>query len=108
MGAELLTIPDCPHAAAAKDLFERALSLAGSSGGLVLIVVDSEEEAASLGFRGSPTFRLDGRDLFPVLGGPALSCRIYRTTDGAGSLPDLKSLRTAVEERLNGNALRGG
>ncbi|BCW49640.1 hypothetical protein [Arthrobacter sp. StoSoilB13] len=101
MGAELLTIPECPHAAAAQQLFERALRLAGVSG-MVHLVVDSEEEAASLGFHGSPTFQLDGQDLFPVLGEPALTCRIYPTLDGPRGLPQLESLRTAIQEKLKG------
>ncbi|MGO4246839.1 hypothetical protein AB4Y87_06445 [Paenarthrobacter sp. RAF54_2] len=101
MGAELLTIPECPHTAAAQELFERALALAGISG-MVHVVVDSDEEAASLGFHGSPTFQIDGLDLFPVLGDPALSCRIYPTTDGPRSLPSLESLRTAIQDKLKG------
>ena len=99
MGAELLTIQECPHAPAAQELFEQALRLAGVTG-MVHVVVDSEEEASSLGFHGSPTFQIDGQDLFPVLGDPALSCRIYPTTDGPRSLPSLESLRRAIQEKF--------
>ncbi|WP_223946752.1 hypothetical protein [Arthrobacter sp. NtRootA1] len=69
---------------------------------MVHLVVDSEEEAASLGFHGSPTFQIDEQDLFPVLGDAALSCRIYPTSDGPRGLPDLESLRTAIQEKLKG------
>ncbi len=48
-----------------------------------LIEVTTEQQAAALRFPGSPTIRIDGRDLFPAPDGPyGLTCRVYHTDDG--------------------------
>jgi S-adenosylmethionine hydrolase len=61
-------------------------------------VVESEEAAAVLDFPGSPTFHVNGRDIFESTAGPALSCRLYSTTTGPSGLPDLASLRRAIRD----------
>ena len=45
----------------------------------------TQEEAQTLGFPGSPTIRVDGRDVDPAGAGarPALTCRIYHRRTGA-------------------------
>ena len=61
--------------------------------------VRSDEEARALGFPGSPTIRIDGRDVDEAgsAGRAALSCRIYRLPDGRVSpLPT----REQIEEAL--------
>lgn len=52
--------------------------------------VETDEEAAERRFIGSPTFTLDGADLFPEPEAPpSLTCRVYRRRDGRFSpLPD--------------------
>jgi hypothetical protein len=64
----------------------------------------TDEDAAHERFVGSPTIRVDGRDVQPPGGEPAgLTCRVYRLRDGRISpLPD----RRDVRERL-GNAIQG-
>jgi hypothetical protein len=63
--------------------------------------VASEAEAERLGFPGSPTIRIDGRDLQPPCSDEprGLTCRVYRTRDGSTSpLPDRDDLRDALLE----------
>ena len=65
--------------------------------------VGTEAEAEGEGFVGSPTIRIDGRDLQPP--GPeehaGLTCRIYQRRDGRISpLPDPADLRDALAAAL--------
>jgi hypothetical protein len=59
----------------------------------------TQAEAEELRFPGSPTIRVDGRDIDP--GGasarPALNCRIYRKPDGGPSpVPTREQLEAAL------------
>jgi hypothetical protein len=61
--------------------------------------VGTEEEAARERFAGSPTIRVDGRDVQPPDGPEAagLTCRVYRLRDGRASpTPDPADLRDAL------------
>ena len=66
--------------------------------------VSTSADAEREGFVGSPTIRVEGRDLQPPNGEPiGLTCRVYRLRDGRISpLPDRLELRqalvTAIEE----------
>ncbi|MCX4657503.1 hypothetical protein AB0N79_40000 [Streptomyces microflavus] len=100
MEIELLVVPDCPNEAPARDLLVRALADVGLADTDVCVrVVDSQQKAAELGFTGSPTVLVNGRDPFSVAGrDAALACRVYRGPDGALSgLPDEGELRRALK-----------
>jgi hypothetical protein len=59
--------------------------------------VETREEAERLGFVGSPTMLIDGRDAFPHGGGtPGLACRMYQTPEGLRGSPTLEQLREAM------------
>lgn len=59
--------------------------------------VDTAEEAERIGFRGSPTILVDGRDPFARGDEPVgLSCRIYQTPDGPTGAPTHEQLRSAL------------
>ncbi|HTQ67399.1 MAG TPA: hypothetical protein VMI13_01780 [Solirubrobacteraceae bacterium] len=60
--------------------------------------VGSDEQARVEGFIGSPTIRIDGRDIQPPQDEPTgLACRIYRRRDGRVSpTPDPLDLREAL------------
>lgn len=97
---ELLVVADCPHKDAATQLIQDALSDLGISQATVrTTVVHSREEAQRRGFTGSPTFRLDDRDLLLAPGRePALACRMYMTKDGLRGVPEASALRRALKE----------
>jgi hypothetical protein len=66
--------------------------------------IETDEEAEAARFAGSPTFTVDGVDLFePADGAVAgLSCRVYRRRDGRFSpLPDPEDLRAALTRALH-------
>ena len=97
MKFELLVIPDCPHVAAAAELFRIALADVGLTREVMVRQV-TDLRAAPPGFAGSPTFLADGVDLIPTTSPLAgLTCRIYRSQSGSSGLPDLASLRQALK-----------
>jgi hypothetical protein len=65
MRVEFLFKPGCPSAQSGQALLESVLREAGLQVEVRRIPVASAAEAAELGFPGSPTFRIDGRDVDP-------------------------------------------
>jgi glutathione synthase/RimK-type ligase-like ATP-grasp enzyme len=99
MKVELLWWEGCPsHPEALEDL-ERVLREEDVDAEVELVEVESDEQAHSERFPGSPTVRLDGEDaIAPPEGEPfSLTCRVYRLRDGRISpTPDPEDLRDAV------------
>ncbi len=59
--------------------------------------VESYDEAERLGFRGSPTILISGRDPFADDNAPVgLSCRVYRTDVAPTGSPGIKALERAL------------
>jgi hypothetical protein len=93
----VLTVADCPNAAA----FEERLAAALTGWPHTVVrrrVIASEQEAAEDGMHGSPTLLVDGTDPFAEPGQPhSLSCRLYRDASGrTGPVPSVKELRRAL------------
>jgi hypothetical protein len=85
----LLYFDGCPHWMVAEERLRAALARLGRDGEKIRhVLVETSEDAERLGFLGSPTILVDGRDPF-ALGTepPALACRVYQTPEGrrAGS-----------------------
>jgi hypothetical protein len=97
---ELLWWEGCPSSAGAHDLVRAAMADAGlDPGSLRSIEIDTDESAEREGFVGSPTIRVDGRDIQPPSEPepPGLSCRVYRLRDGRISpLPDPEDIKEAL------------
>ena len=94
---ELLFWRGCPSYPEAQRLLEELL--VGRDAEVELREVHTDEEAVALRFPGSPTIRVDGRDIDPVgaESQPSLSCRIYHLPDGRMSpLPDRQQLVEAL------------
>ena len=66
--------------------------------------VSTDSDAQREGFVGSPTIRVDGRDVQPVREEPiGLSCRVYRLADGRISpLPDRDEVRQTLLDAMKG------
>lgn len=77
MDIELLVIPDCPNSSPARELLAHALALEGIDPELIT-VREISADADAHAFRGSPTFRIDGKDFYPSTAEPAVTCRVYR------------------------------
>jgi hypothetical protein len=73
----------------------RALGLDPAS--VVEREMTDEADAERAGFPGSPTIRVDGRDVSPTEEPTGLTCRVYRLRDGRVSpLPDRADVRDAL------------
>lgn len=106
---ELLWWEGCPSTEHARELLHAALNAVGlDSAEIRMVEVQTDAQAQSLGFRGSPTILIDGVDLTELARGersgrapepaPAgLTCRAYRRRDGRISpTPDPEDLRDAL------------
>jgi hypothetical protein len=98
MKAEILYFDGCPTYVAAEKTVREALAEQGIEARVELVAVNTEEEAERLRFPGSPTIRLDGRDLFPA---PEredwrLGCRVYATPEGLKGSPTAEMLKDAL------------
>jgi hypothetical protein len=97
---ELLWWDGCPSSDDAHDLVRRAMAEAGlDPGSLRSIEIDTDEAAERTGFVGSPTIRVDGRDIQPPADAepPGLTCRVYHLRDGRISpLPDPQDVKEAL------------
>lgn len=67
--------------------------------------VESDADAERERFVGSPTIRIDDRDLQPPAEEPVgLTCRVYRLRDGRVSpLPDREQVREALVDAIGGD-----
>ena len=98
MDIELLVVEDCPHAPAAAALLRHALDDLGLRDiAYRTTTITTEEQAVERGFAGSPSFHVNGNDVFPLPGNPtAVACRLYPTAAGRAGTPGLADLRSAL------------
>jgi hypothetical protein len=99
MQVELLFWAGCPSHPQALAQLRAAMHEAGLDPASIAVrEVHDEREAAAERFIGSPTIRIDGRDVVdPGDEPPALNCRVYRLRDGRFSpTPDPEDLRAAL------------
>jgi len=96
---ELLYFDGCPSAAQTAALLRRVLAEEGCTASLTTIAVETPAQAAALRFLGSPTVRVNGRDIEAARAdepGGALGCRLYLTERGRSGVPPEELIRTAV------------
>jgi hypothetical protein len=93
----VLYFPGCPNWQTADGNLRAALVETGADVAVHRRIVDNVEDAERLGFLGSPTVLIDGRDPFAEPGAvPGLSCRVYRTDGGLAGAPTVAQLRAAL------------
>jgi hypothetical protein len=98
---EVLVFDGCPNLEATVECTRQAIARTGVPADLHIVQVGSDEEAARLGFLGSPTVRVDGVDVEPATAARedfGLQCRVY-AIDGR--------IQGAPPTRWIVNALRG-
>lgn len=96
---ELLWWSGCPSWEETAQIVREEMTAAGlDPDGLELREVPSDEAAEREGFVGSPTIRVDGRDVQDPGEAPVgLTCRVYRLRDGRiSALPDRADVREAL------------
>ena len=96
---ELLWFSDCPNHADARRML--AAVIGEVAPGTPIADIDASEPtlAADLRFPGSPTIRIDGRDVDPDYADPGdytPRCRLYRTASGLGGLPERRWIEDAL------------
>ncbi len=109
--AEVLFTPDCPHADAAEQVLRASLAAEGVAGPVARIPISSLDEAGSFGFHGSPTIRVEGRDVQPPTNDEpiGLSCRLYHGDDGTvGGVPSEAVVRAAIRDRIDAQRAHRG
>jgi len=99
MKVELLFWEGCPSYTKALADLRASLTDSGlDPDGVVLREIETEADAESHQFVGSPTIRIDGVDVQPLPDEPTgLTCRVYRRRDGRVSpTPDPADVRDAL------------
>lgn len=101
MKIEILYFDGCPTYRAAEETLRGMLAEQSIKAEVELVAVNTDEEAQRLRFPGSPTIRVDDRDLFPVAdrAGYALGCRMYATPEELKGSPTAKMVRASLAER---------
>jgi hypothetical protein len=101
MKVEVLYFDGCPTYVIAEKILKEVLADEGMEAEVKLIAVNTDEEARKLRFPGSPTIRVDERDLFPALEREdwRLGCRVYATREGMKGSPTAEMLREALATR---------
>ena len=84
MKIELLYILDCPWCLKTKELIKGSLRELGVKADIKEILIDSDEKAKKHNFVGSPTVRIDGKDVQEeVSKGQCLPCEeLVESTEG--------------------------
>jgi hypothetical protein len=97
---ELLWWEGCPSwERTLEDLQAAAAEVGLDPDRIIVREIDDWSHAEQEHFVGSPTIRVDGRDIQPAGAGeaPSLTCRIYRLRDGRPSpTPDPADVRDAL------------
>jgi hypothetical protein len=104
---ELLWWRECPSWERAVEIVREEMEAVGlDPGDLDVREIATDADAEREGFPGSPTIRVDERDVQPPETAPAgLTCRVYRLRDGRVSpLPDRADVREALAAALEGEA----
>ncbi len=103
MKVEVLHVVDCPSHQAAVTLVKDVLAAQGVAAEITEVLVSDEETARELKFPGSPTIRINGRDVSEPseTGAFSLSCRLYPGSLRIG-LPPVDLVRRAVAEAKDG------
>jgi hypothetical protein len=100
MRVELLFWAGCPsHPRALADLRAAMAELGLDPAEVIVREIDTDADAGSERFVGSPTIRIDGRDVQPPADSEpfGLTCRVYHRRDGRVSpTPDPADLRDAL------------
>lgn len=109
LNVELLYFDGCPTHEEARRLVQEVLQEEGVTANIVKIHVQTEEDAVAHRFLGSPTVRIEGKDVERAARGAkdfGRKCRVYLENGKAGGLPSKEMIRNTLQEVLyeKGNA----
>jgi hypothetical protein len=98
---EILYLEGCPNHESARELVERVAAELRIEPAIQLVEVPDVDTAGRLRFLGSPSVRVDGRDVEPGADERdefAFSCRVYRSEQGITGHPREWWIRDALAE----------
>jgi hypothetical protein len=101
---ELLYFDDCPNYEDLRPRLEALLKREGVEDGVVLRRVESVEAAEQERFLGSPTVRVNGKDVDPDTAARSdygLKCRLYRSDKGTSGAPPEQWIFKALRQQMN-------
>ncbi len=100
MLVELLYFDGCPNHGKAMQLVQQALREEGLRAEIRKVNVRSEREARARRFIGSPSIRVDGKDVDPQSDRTQVfgrRCRLYVVNGALSGVPRLEDIRRAVQ-----------
>jgi hypothetical protein len=106
---EVLYVRDCPNYAGALALVERVRAELGIDAELRTSLISDQAAAERARFPGSPTIRVDGRDVEPGSEPPAevsVACRLYRLEHRFAGQPAERWVRDALLAAGRTDAIR--
>ena len=103
MRVELLWFEDCPNHSLAEEMLRSVLDEHGVEEEIQRIEVRDQPTGEAVRFPGSPTIRINGRDIEPGwedCEDCMPRCRLYSTADGLRGIPEREWIQGAVEAAL--------
>ena len=100
MKITLMLTESCAHRDGARALVDDAIAETGIDADLEVVTVRTDEEASQARVLGSPTIRVDGKDIEYGDQEPAETqpgCRYYNSPSGWKPLPDTGMVVSAIE-----------
>ena len=106
MKIEVLYILDCPHYPAALAELKKVLAVEKISAQINEVLVANPHTAQAMKFRGSPTIRINGRDIAgeSELQHFAVSCRLYPGEKQPG-VPPSEMIQRSVRDAMRGDTV---
>ncbi|MGH2834287.1 MAG: DF family (seleno)protein [Solirubrobacteraceae bacterium] len=102
MKVEILYFEECPNYGPLLSRVHGLFDSAEIDADVITHAVESQAAAHEQRFLGSPTLRVDGRDVEPGADERSdygLKCRLYRTAQGISGLPSDEWIMAAAQER---------
>ena len=96
---EVLSFDGCPHTESALELVRRVIAESGVGATVRCVDVPDAQAAEAQRFLGSPTIRVNGRDIEPGADRRtefSYSCRTYPAPQGRSGMPDEAWVRAAL------------
>ena len=100
---EILYFDGCPNHEGTRELVERVAAELKLDAQPELVEVPDADAARTMRFLGSPSVRVDGRDVEPGAEDRTdyvLACRVYRGERGFSGRPDERWIREALTEAV--------
>jgi len=100
MKIELLVFDGCPNSETAEKLIRETMSELGADSSIEIVKVVDHEDAVVKRFLGSPSIRVNGKDLEIEENGTtqySMRCRLYRTDEGQRGIPPKELLTKAIK-----------